>query len=190
MPSPVTATFILSLLTVVGDILVVLLFLLTLLETLGAMARPSFLALLDHYGLLLLFLIPLTAMSGSLFFSEVAGFVPCTLCWYQRIFMYAQVPVAFVALLRRDRGIAWSILALCLIGMTFSVTQYVEQVTAFLAPALTGICGDPAAGPCAATQIFTFGYITIPMMALTAFAMNALVALRVIRKVSYQVEVR
>lgn len=183
MPSPATVTSILSLLIILGDAFVVVLLLVTLAEVLGWVKRPSILSILDRYGLLLLFLIPLFAMLGSLFYSEVAGYVPCTLCWYQRIFMYAQVPVALVALLRRDRGAAWSLLVLCLIGMIFSVDQYVEQVRAFLLPSLTGTCGDPT-NPCSATQIFTFGYITIPMMALTAFAMNALVAWRMIRRKS------
>jgi len=94
--------------------------------------------------------------------------------------MYSQVPIALVALFRRDRGVAASLLTLSLIGMAFSIKQYVSQVMNILVPSLTGTCGDPAY-PCASTQIFRFGYITIPMMALTAFALSALLAWRMIR---------
>lgn len=183
MPTPATATQILSLLTILGDVFVIVLLLVTLAEVFGWVKRPRLLSILDRYGLFLLFLTPLSAMSGSLFYSEIAGFVPCTLCWYQRIFMYAQVPVALVALLRRDRGVAWSLLALCLIGIIFSVDQYVGQIRTILLPSLAGTCSDPMTN-CNVSQIFKFGYVTIPMMALTAFAMNALMAWRVLRKTS------
>ncbi|MEM7737254.1 MAG: disulfide bond formation protein B, partial [Deinococcota bacterium] len=33
-------------------------------------------------------LIALVATAGSLYFSEVRNFIPCTFCWYQRILMY------------------------------------------------------------------------------------------------------
>ena len=35
------------------------------------------------------------ATLGSLYFSEIADFVPCRLCWFQRILMY---PIALIAL--------------------------------------------------------------------------------------------
>ena len=44
-------------------------------------------------ALWLAFLVALTATVGSLYFSEVARFTPCVLCWYQRIAMY---PLVFV----------------------------------------------------------------------------------------------
>lgn len=82
--------------------------------------------------------------------------------------------------LSRLRGIASSILALCLIGMIFSASQYSAQIRTLLDPALSQACGDPNVD-CTATEIFTFGYITIPMMTLTAFALNALIAVRLMR---------
>jgi hypothetical protein len=47
--------------------------------------------------------IALVTTLGSLYYSEVAGYPPCTLCWYQRIAIYPQVVVLGVAALRRDR---------------------------------------------------------------------------------------
>ena len=41
--------------------------------------------------------VALVATAGSLYFSEVAHFVPCKLCWYQRIAMYPLVPILAIA---------------------------------------------------------------------------------------------
>ncbi len=56
-------------------------------------------------GLWLAFAVALTATAGSLYFSEVAGFPPCALCWYQRIAMYPQVIILGVAAARGDAGV-------------------------------------------------------------------------------------
>ena len=47
----------------------------------------------------------LAATLGSLYYSEIAGFVPCTLCWYQRILMYPLVIISLVGILRQDEGL-------------------------------------------------------------------------------------
>ena len=57
---------------------------------------------LEDYGGWLAFIIALAATLGSLYYSEIAGFIPCRLCWYQRILMYPLVAVTFVGALRRD----------------------------------------------------------------------------------------
>ncbi len=137
---------------------------------------------ISRHGLLLMFIVALTATCGSLFFSEIAGWTPCKDCWLQRIVMYPQVVLLGIALWKRDTKIAPYILALCLIGIVLSTSHYIEQVQAALQPvpkengvnALLKPC-DSSGISCASTQIhFTFGYITIPMMALTAFALNGL----------------
>lgn len=180
MPSPDTIIQLLSFATLIGDIFIVLALAAVTIRFL--MKKPCLLtAFIRRHGLLLLFLVALAASSGSLYFSEIAKFTPCKECWFQRIFMYAQVPLLLVALIRRDRGIVPYILTLCLIGMIFSIKQYVGQVQSILIPALQGSCGDPTAD-CASTQIFQFGYITIPFMALTAFVMNALMAWAMLKK--------
>src|SRR3989338_4029041 len=52
------------------------------------------------------FLVALAAVAGSLFYSEIAGFEPCKLCWFQRIFMYPQVVLLGLAMVVRDTRIA------------------------------------------------------------------------------------
>ena len=57
----------------------------------------------------------LVAMAGSLYYSEVAGFIPCRLCWYQRILMYPLVAVTLVGALRRDDYLPGYVLPLSLL---------------------------------------------------------------------------
>ncbi len=61
----------------------------------------------DDAALWIAFLVAGTATAGSLYFSEVANFVPCQLCWYQRIAMYPLAVILLVAAIRRDRSVRW-----------------------------------------------------------------------------------
>src|SRR5262249_40508857 len=56
------------------------------------------------------------SMLGSLYFSESAHYIPCRLCWFQRIAMYPIALVALIALIRRDRGARWYIVPMATIG--------------------------------------------------------------------------
>ena len=45
------------------------------------------------------------ATLGSLYYSEIADYIPCTYCWYQRIAMYPMALIVPVAIaLRRPGG--------------------------------------------------------------------------------------
>lgn len=66
-------------------------------------------------------IVAVTATSGSLWFSESAGWIPCRFCWFQRIFMYSLAVILTVAALRRDRGVKWFAAPLAIIGMCISV---------------------------------------------------------------------
>ena len=58
---------------------------------------------LEGYELWCVFLVASIATGGSLFFSETAGFIPCELCWYQRICMYPLSIITLLAALANDR---------------------------------------------------------------------------------------
>ena len=113
------------------------------------------------------FLVALVAMLGSLYFSDYLGYEPCVLCWYQRIFMYSQVFLFGLALIKKDSHIwSYSIL-LSIIGALIATFHYISQVSN------TSILPCDALGysaSCSQTFVLSFGYITIPMMALSAFA--------------------
>lgn len=115
--------------------------------------------------LYLAWLVAIVATIGSLYFSEVRNFVPCTLCWYQRILMYPLVVVLGVASYRMDRHAFAYALPLSVLGMFVSTFHYLEQtVPGFAAEALCS-----AGVPCSGRYIDWFGFITIPFLALIAF---------------------
>jgi disulfide bond formation protein DsbB len=116
--------------------------------------------------------------AGSLFFSEVANYTPCLLCWYQRIAMYPLVIVCGVAALRRDTEAWRTVLPIALIGAGISSWHImIEQ-----RPSLGGMC-DPQA-PCALKWINEFGFLTLPTMALIAFTAISVLALAARQKQS------
>jgi disulfide bond formation protein DsbB len=105
-----------------------------------------------------------TATAGSLYFSEVAGFVPCALCWYQRIAMYPLVVILGIAAARGDVGVARYAAPLAAIGATISIWHIgVERI-----PGLpSGSCSLDV--PCSTILVQVLGFVTIPTMALAAF---------------------
>jgi disulfide bond formation protein DsbB len=104
------------------------------------------------------------AMGGSLYFSEVADYVPCTLCWYQRIAMYPLVVLFGIAAVRRDRGMALYGLVISLIGAVIAL--YHLQLTWF--PEQASLCKQGAL--CEVQWFKIWGFSTIPYLALVAFA--------------------
>lgn len=168
----------LSVLVLIGDIIIALLLLgfLPPLRTVHTFA--------SRHALILMLIVAVVATGGSLFLSEIAGWTPCKDCWFQRIFMYPQVLLLAIAIWKRDHAIAKYILVLSLIGIVLSTHHYIEQIEAtFFAVSTDPLvpCDDTGVS-CAKTYTFRFGYITIPMMALTGFVLNALGSIIMMRK--------
>jgi disulfide bond formation protein DsbB len=114
----------------------------------------------------LAFLVALTSMAGSLFFSEALGWTPCNLCWWQRIFMYSSVFVLGWSWYQREAEVGLRYASLLSVPGALVAAYHValHQFERFV-PAACG-AGEVS---CAASYTFWYGYITIPMMALTGF---------------------
>ncbi len=108
-------------------------------------------------------LVALASTAGSLYYSEIQNFVPCELCWYQRIAMYPLVVIIAVGLLRKDSKAAWYALPLAIAGLAVSVHHYRIQMFGG-----TDTCDISAS--CAFQWVDAFGFVSIPFMATTAFA--------------------
>jgi disulfide bond formation protein DsbB len=122
--------------------------------------------------------VSLIATLGSLYFSEVMKFIPCELCWFQRIFMYPQVIILGMAVIRKEYDIARYSLVLSVIGSLISTYHYlIQKVPFFQDHAIS--CGNI---PCTDQYINWLGFITIPFLALTAFILIALLSSIIIRK--------
>ena len=124
-------------------------------------------------GMVLAFIVALVATSGSLFYSNYAGFAPCSLCWFQRIFMYPEVILLGLALLKNDRGIVDYSLTLTAVGLIISVYHNYIYIKSLSSTFCT------MSEPCIVAHVTEFGYVTIPMMALTAFLMVGLLLIYV-----------
>ena len=102
---------------------------------------------------------------GSLYYSEHAGFVPCELCWYQRILMYPLVLVLGVALLRRDRTVWITAITFVVLGAPLSLYHWlVERV-----PAFEESSSCSATAPCSTPWFEKFGFVTLAWMAMSSF---------------------
>ncbi|MEO6629426.1 MAG: disulfide bond formation protein B [Aquihabitans sp.] len=110
--------------------------------------------------------VALVCTAGSLYLSEVANFPPCRLCWFQRIAMYPQVVLLGLAAVRRDLGIRPYVIVLAALGSMVSMWHMVVERF----PTLEGTSCDPL-NPCSIIWIERFGYLTIPAMALSGFAL-------------------
>ncbi|MEX0826272.1 MAG: disulfide oxidoreductase [Acidimicrobiia bacterium] len=117
------------------------------------------------YGLWLAWFMAVVATLGSLYYSEVAGFTPCEYCWYQRIAMYPLAIILGIAAFRRDRAIRIYAIPVAAAGGVISAYHYMIQHFPSLA---RGTCDLFA--PCSAAYVWKFDFVSIPFMALVAFA--------------------
>ena len=130
-------------------------------------ARRTVARLLDGQEIQLAFVVALVATLGSLYLSEVAHFVPCRLCWYQRIAMYPLPVLLGIAWWKRDAGIRRYVVPLALIGLLIST--YHILVERFPSLEDSGVC--EVSNPCTIRWVERFGFVTIPTMAFAAFAL-------------------
>jgi disulfide bond formation protein DsbB len=121
---------------------------------------------IGHDALKLAWLVAAIATAGSLYLSEVRHFEPCPLCWYQRIAMYPLVVVLGIAVLRRDHDARWYAIPVALVGLAIGAYHY--QLERF--PDQDAIACTSSV-PCTTIWFEQLGYITIPMMAMSAFAL-------------------
>lgn len=107
----------------------------------------------------------LVAMLGSLYFSEIAKFPPCILCWYQRICMYPLVIILGIGIAKKDKNVFWYSFPLIIIGWLIGIYHnllYYEILPEAVAPCRAGIS-------CTTKFIEWFGFLTIPSLSLIGF---------------------
>src|SRR3989344_3890565 len=128
--------------------------------------RNFYLDFIEKHFLTLGFILSLSAALFSLIYSEIVGFIPCSLCWYQRIFLFPLVFIFGSALWYKDRKIIRYTLPLICVGFIISIYQNFGYYF-----------GNSSNLPCDASGVSCYqqlisefgGYISIPMLALTAF---------------------
>ena len=84
---------------------------------------------------------------------ERLKFIPCELCWYQRIMMYPLVLILGIATFQGDARVKKYVLPMAVIGAGISLMHYMEQkIPGFngIKPCVTGV-------PCSGQYIKQFG---------------------------------
>ena len=109
------------------------------------------------------------ATLGALFFSEVMELPPCTLCWYQRIFMFPLVLVLPAGLFPLDARVVRYALPLVVAGWAISVFQVL--LVAGVIPESIRPCTQGV--PCSEVQIEWLGFVNIPLLSFLAFSTMA-----------------
>ncbi len=124
----------------------------------------------DHALNLYLTLLVIAAM-GSLYYSEVADFTPCKLCWWQRIFIFPQILLILVAKFKKQKDEnaistikrdVWSYLS-WMTGFALFVSM-VHNYVYYFGKENSVTCD--AAASCKAYYVYEYGFVTIPFMAL------------------------
>lgn len=103
---------------------------------------------------------------GSLFFSEIMELPPCSLCWYQRIFMFSLPLVLLSGLVPYDRRASRYALPLALAGAAVALWHtllYVGVLPEAAAPCTRGVS-------CTEQTFELFDSISIPLLSLLSFS--------------------
>ncbi len=160
----------LAALAVLLQILVVVVVVIALVSLVSPAARRLLAEIRDTLlgnELWIAWVIALTAMLGSLYFSELAKYVPCHLCWYQRIAIYPLSVILLVGALRRDvRSAVQYAFVFPIVGILIAIYHIYLEENPSAQPSSCKVGGTT----CATKWIDKFGYITIPMLSITASA--------------------
>jgi len=111
--------------------------------------------------------VALAATLGSLFVSEVLKYPPCSLCWYQRMAMFPLTVVCFVGLWSEDRN--WTRYALPLVAIGLAIAVYHNLLYYGVIPEPIVLCTGGVA--CTEKQVEWLGFVTVPLMSLSAFVL-------------------
>jgi disulfide bond formation protein DsbB len=116
-------------------------------------------------------LVAALSMVGSLIYSNVYDLEPCRMCWYQRIAMYPLVVIFAIAAWKSELvkryALPFAVGGLGVAGWHYLMHHF---------PSLESACS--AFLPCSAPYVWRYGFVSIPYMALSAFALITLLLVR------------
>ena len=123
-------------------------------------------------AVLISFFLSLFSVLGSLYFSEIAKYTPCKLCWFQRILMYP-LPLLFgISLWKKKRDVIYYTLPMTIIGSFIALYHYYIQIY----PSEILPCSSVGySASCSDRFVTNYGYITLPFMSLSVFVFVSLV---------------
>ena len=125
----------------------------------------KFLDFVKKYFIQIGFLISVSGVLVSTFYSEVLNYLPCFHCWIQRIFMFPQTLIFGVAWIRKDKNVLWYSLPLTIFGLIDAIYLiYLYYFNTSSAPC------DASGVSCTLHYVTEFGgYISIPTLSISGF---------------------
>jgi disulfide bond formation protein DsbB len=134
---------------------------------------PGLAGFISRWGLWFSLLLTLFSIAMALYYSDVLGIIPCSWCWYQRIFLFPQAILFVVALVKREAArVADYSLWLSAFGAAVALYQhYIQMVGEGPLPCPAG------GGDCVKRFLFEFGYITFPLVSFSVFALLIIIML-------------
>lgn len=123
------------------------------------------------------FVLVLFSIFISLYYSEIAHYQPCLLCWIQRILLFPQILIVGIAWLKDYKKACWILLPLNILGLGVASYHYIIQI--FPSESLTCTSNGTS---CSFYQFMNYGYITIPMMTITLFLMLTILSIAMMPK--------
>lgn len=154
-------TYVLSILVLIANICTVIVAVSLIVKKETALVR-----FVRVYALGLMLVVALTSFFGSTFYSVIVGYEPCVLCVWQRFFMFPLPFILLFAFLRKDRAVVPYVALLSIIGFGIALFHYYGQM---ISPSSLPCDATEVASACAYLPFVTFGFITIPYMALSGF---------------------
>lgn len=115
-------------------------------------------------------IVVLISIATSLYFSEIKLYAPCVLCWIQRIAMYPLVFIIEMGIILKDKNLPLYVLPLSIFGMLVALYHSLLSygiIPEKLAPCQLGVS-------CTTKYIQWFGFVTIPLLSLSAFLLVTL----------------
>ena len=125
-------------------------------------AKNSLAHWIGKNAIALSFLTSLAAVGGSLFYSNIIGYEPCILCWWQRVFLYPLVVIFGISIWKKiNTAFLYAIPLLAMNILVSAYQSYIDLGGTSLLPCTA------VGGACSKVYVLAFGYITIPVMSLT-----------------------
>lgn len=134
--------------------------------------RALFIRWLQPYVWFVIIATTISGVLATLLYSEYFGYIPCSLCWLQRIALYPQALLSVVAWRAKD-AVYYPLygMALSSFGFLVAVYHYIyqhipeETMSSGIVPCLADGSAD-----CADRIMDVFGFVTYPFLSAVTFA--------------------
>lgn len=126
---------------------------------------------IEPYVWLILIATSLGGVATTLLYSEVFGFIPCSLCWLQRVALYPQALMSVLAFQCKDSlNFPRYGMALSIFGFVVAVYQYIYQAIPqeVLESGVMPCLADGSAD-CSKKVMEVFGFVTFPFLSAVLF---------------------